>query len=40
MDPAPDAGALLALFLSWLGDEDLAHRILVRNPAELFGLDD
>ena len=36
LDPAPDAGALLDLFLAWLGDDALARRILVENPAQLF----
>lgn len=40
MTPAPDAGAMLDLFLSWLGDDRLARRILVENPATLFGFDD
>ncbi|HEV7264757.1 MAG TPA: amidohydrolase family protein [Falsiroseomonas sp.] len=39
MSPAPDAGAMLDLFLSWLGDDRLAQRILVENPAALFGFD-
>jgi predicted TIM-barrel fold metal-dependent hydrolase len=40
MEPAPDAGAMLDLFLGWLGDASLARRILVDNPAALFGFDD
>jgi 2-pyrone-4,6-dicarboxylate lactonase len=40
MEPAPDAGAMLDLFLDWLGDATLARRILVDNPARLFGFDD
>jgi hypothetical protein len=40
MEPAPDAGAMLDLFLGWLGDQALARRILVDNPAALFGFDD
>lgn len=40
MELAPDAGAMLDLFLEWLGDPDLARRILVDNPAALFGFDD
>jgi predicted TIM-barrel fold metal-dependent hydrolase len=40
MEPAPDAGAMLDLFLGWLGDANLARRILVENPAALFGFDD
>jgi predicted TIM-barrel fold metal-dependent hydrolase len=39
MDPAPDAGAMLDLFLEWLGDDGLARRILVENPSALFGFD-
>lgn len=39
MDPAPDAGAMLDLFLEWLGDGGLARRILVENPSALFGFD-
>jgi predicted TIM-barrel fold metal-dependent hydrolase len=39
MDPAPDAGAMLDTFLDWTGDDALARRILVRNPATLFGFD-
>ncbi len=40
MAPPPDAGAMLDLFLDWLGDPHLARRILVDNPAALFGFDD
>lgn len=40
MAPAPDAGAMLDLFLDWLGDATLAQRILVENPAGLFGFDE
>jgi len=40
MEPAPDAGAMLDLCLGWLGDASLARRILVDNPAALFGFDD
>jgi predicted TIM-barrel fold metal-dependent hydrolase len=39
MDPAPDAGAMLDTFLAWTSDDALAHRILVANPATLFGFD-
>ncbi len=39
MDPAPDAGATLDLALEWLGDAALARRILVDNPAALFGFE-
>jgi len=37
MSPAPDAGAMLDLFLAWVGDDTLIRRILVDNPAALFG---
>ncbi|MGG5811043.1 amidohydrolase family protein [Falsiroseomonas sp. CW058] len=40
MEPAPDAGAMLDLALGWLGDAALARRVLVDNPARLFGFDD
>ncbi len=40
MEPAPDAGAMLDTLLDWLGDPDLARRILVANPATLFGFED
>jgi predicted TIM-barrel fold metal-dependent hydrolase len=40
MEPPPDAGAMLDLFLDWLGDATLARRILVDNPRELFAFDD
>ncbi|MDB5572479.1 MAG: putative metal-dependent hydrolase, TIM-barrel fold [Hyphomicrobiales bacterium] len=33
----PDIGHLLDLFLTWTNDEALARRILVDNPAGLFG---
>ncbi|MBK5958478.1 hypothetical protein CCR97_09700 [Rhodoplanes elegans] len=37
LDPAPDAGRLLDLFTTWLGDDDLRRRILADNPATLYG---
>lgn len=37
MTPPPDAGAMMDAFLGWLGDDALARRILVDNPAALFG---
>ncbi|MGG5822451.1 amidohydrolase family protein [Falsiroseomonas sp. HW251] len=37
MEPPPDAGAMLDRFLDWLDDDTLARRILVDNPARLFG---
>jgi D-galactarolactone isomerase len=33
----PDDGALLDLLLDWAPDETVRHRILVENPAELYG---
>ena len=35
--PPPDAGHLLDLFRGWVGDTALARRILVDNPAALYG---
>jgi predicted TIM-barrel fold metal-dependent hydrolase len=39
-EQAPDAGALLDLFHSWVPDESLRRRILVDNPAALYGFND
>jgi predicted TIM-barrel fold metal-dependent hydrolase len=36
-DLTPDAGRLLDLFRDWAGDAGLVHRILVDNPAALYG---
>jgi predicted TIM-barrel fold metal-dependent hydrolase len=36
MPVPPDAGALLDLFLGWIGDPALGQRILVANPARLY----
>jgi 2-pyrone-4,6-dicarboxylate lactonase len=33
----PDAGHLIDVFDEWTGDEKLRHRILVENPATLYG---
>jgi D-galactarolactone isomerase len=33
----PDEAALLDLLLEWAPDEATRHRILVTNPAELYG---
>lgn len=33
----PDVGRLVDLFRDWTGDDALAHRILVDNPAALYG---
>jgi len=35
----PDVGALLDLLDEWLSDDDLRDRVLVRNPAALYGFD-
>jgi predicted TIM-barrel fold metal-dependent hydrolase len=35
-DRAPDVGHLLDLFREWEPDETVRHRILVKNPAELY----
>lgn len=37
MSPAPDAGNLLNIFHEWTTDENLRRRILVDNPAWLYG---
>ena len=39
MAPPPDAGAMMDAFLAHLGDDGLARKILVDNPAGLFGFD-
>jgi len=36
---SPDVGHLADLFYSWVGDAEIAHRILVENPAELYGFE-
>lgn len=36
VDPSPDAAELLAAMKRWAGDEALARRILVDNPARLY----
>lgn len=36
MSPPPDAGAMMDAFLGALGDDGLARKILVDNPARLF----
>ena len=33
----PNDGELLELFLDWAGNPEIAHRILVENPARLYG---
>ncbi len=37
MDPCPDAGEQLGLFLQWVPDAATQHRVLVDNPARLYG---
>jgi len=37
MDPAPEAGLLLDQFVEWVPDAALRQRILVANPARLYG---
>ncbi len=37
VDPAPDAAQLLQRFRDWTGDDALVRRILVDNPARLYG---
>jgi predicted TIM-barrel fold metal-dependent hydrolase len=34
---APDAGWLLDLFQTWVADDEIVRRILVDNPASLYG---
>ena len=36
---APDVGHLIDLFRDWIGDETIARKILVDNPARLFGFE-
>jgi D-galactarolactone isomerase len=36
-DPRPDSAALLDLLREWAPDEAIRHRILVDNPAQLYG---
>jgi 2-pyrone-4,6-dicarboxylate lactonase len=36
----PDVGHLLNLFHQWAPDEGIRHRILVANPARLYGFAD
>lgn len=38
-DPAPDDAALLGLLPRWAPDETIRQRILVHNPAALYGFD-
>jgi 2-pyrone-4,6-dicarboxylate lactonase len=37
MDPLPEAGLLLDQFFEWVPDPALRQRILVDNPARLYG---
>jgi 2-pyrone-4,6-dicarboxylate lactonase len=36
-DSRPDTGRLVQTFLEWLGDDVLRNRVLVTNPASLYG---
>jgi predicted TIM-barrel fold metal-dependent hydrolase len=37
MDPVPEAGVMLDDFFAWVPDAALRQRILVDNPARLYG---
>ena len=37
MSPEPDAGHLCDLVIEWCGDADTQRRVLVDNPAQLYG---
>jgi 2-pyrone-4,6-dicarboxylate lactonase len=37
MDPVPEAGLLLDQFVEWVPDAVLRQRVLVDNPAKLYG---
>jgi predicted TIM-barrel fold metal-dependent hydrolase len=37
MNPAPEAGALLDQLFAWVQDDAARHKILVGNPARLYG---
>jgi len=37
MDPVPDAGQLFDQFCAWVPDAATRQRILVDNPAKLYG---
>ena len=37
MSQAPDAAQLLDMFFSWTRSDEIRHRILVENPARLYG---
>jgi predicted TIM-barrel fold metal-dependent hydrolase len=38
-DRSPDVGHLVDLFSTWVGDADIRRRILVENPAALYGFE-
>jgi predicted TIM-barrel fold metal-dependent hydrolase len=38
-DRSPDVGHLIDLFSNWVDDAEVRHRILVENPAALYGFD-
>jgi predicted TIM-barrel fold metal-dependent hydrolase len=37
MDPVPEAGELFDQFVAWVPDTAMRQRILVDNPARLYG---
>jgi 2-pyrone-4,6-dicarboxylate lactonase len=37
LSPTPDAGQMLRLFNTWVPDKAMRERILVENPARLYG---
>jgi D-galactarolactone isomerase len=39
-DNPPDEAVLMGALLEWMGDEETRHRILVDNPATLYGFDE
>jgi len=39
-DNLPDDKALMATILGWMGDDETRRRILVDNPAQLYGFNE
>ena len=37
--PVPDDAGLIELLAAWIPDAALRHRVLVDNPAQLYGFD-
>jgi predicted TIM-barrel fold metal-dependent hydrolase len=37
MNPLPEAGVLLDQFFDWVSDAAIRQRVLVDNPAKLYG---